>query len=129
LAKTWRLSAGFNTLDESLRLKPGSTDPVGVQNETLANDADHQWTVRATADLSHRVTLDLRARHVADLPKPAVPGYTAVDATLTWPFRQRFTLAVAVQNLFDSRHPEYGPAATRSQLDRGVYVEFRRSGE
>ncbi|HZF28010.1 MAG TPA: TonB-dependent receptor, partial [Gammaproteobacteria bacterium] len=59
----------------------------------------------------------------------AVPDYTAVDATFTWNLKKRLALAVTVQNLFDDAHPEYGPAATRSELERGVYVEVRRSGE
>ena len=129
LLRTWRVSAGYDTLDKDLHLKPGSTDPVGVNNETLANDADYQWTMRATADFRHNISLDVRARHVAGLPKPAVPAYTAVDATLMWQMRRRLALAVAVQNVFDVAHPEYGPAPTRSEIERGVYVEFRRSGQ
>ena len=37
--------------------------------------------------------------------------------------------AFTVQNLFDDSHPEYGPAATRSEIERGVYVEIRRAGQ
>ena len=119
---------GFNTIDKDLRLKPGSTDPVGVNNETLANDADYQWIMRSTATLRHDVELDLRARHVEALPNPAVPAYTAVDATLTWPIRKRLSLAVSVWNLFDPSHPEYGPAASRSELERAVFVECATLG-
>jgi iron complex outermembrane receptor protein len=125
----WQLGAGFNTLDKDLHLKPGSTDPVGVNNETLANDPDHQWLLRATASLPRGFELDLRARHVEELPNPAVPGYTTMDATLIWNMRKRLALTVAVQNLFDDSHPEYGPAATRSELQRGLYVELRHSAD
>jgi iron complex outermembrane receptor protein len=125
---SWQLSAGFNTVDKDLRLEPGSTDPVGVNNETLANDADYQWVMRSTTTLRHNVELDVRARHVESLPNPAVPAYTAVDATLLWPIRQRLSLLVGVENLFDPSHPEYGPAASRSELGRAAYVELRRAG-
>ncbi|HEX5048140.1 MAG TPA: TonB-dependent receptor [Gammaproteobacteria bacterium] len=128
-SRTWQLGAGVNTLDLDLRLEPGSTDPVGVHNETLANDPDYQWFLRATANLPRGIDLDLRARHVEDLQNPAVPEYDAVDASLTWSMRKRLALVVTVQNLFDGSHPEYGPAATRSELERGVYVEVRRSGQ
>jgi iron complex outermembrane receptor protein len=127
VTRAWQLSAGFNTLDKDLRLKPGSTDPVGVNNESLANDPDHQWLLRATASLAHGFELDVRARHTEELPNPAVPAYTTMDATLIWSTRQRLQLALSVQNLFDDSHPEYGPADTRSQLERGVYLEVRRS--
>jgi len=129
LTRTWRLSGGFNTLDKNLRLKLGSTDPVGVNNETLANDADYQLVTRATADLRHNIVLDLRARHVDALPNPAVPAYTAVDATVTWQMRRRLSLVLAVQNLFDAAHAEYGPALSRGEIARGAYLEFRRTSE
>ncbi len=123
----WHLAAGFNTLDKDLHLKPGSTDPVGVNNESLANDPDHQWLLRATASFAHGIELDLRARHSEELPNPAVPAYTTMDATVIWNFRRRLELVFAVQNLFDESHPEFGPAGTRNELERGVYVELRRS--
>ena len=125
----WQLGAGFHTLDKDLRLKPGSTDPVGVNNETLANDPDRQWLLRATASLPHGFELDVRARHAEERPNPAVPAYSAVDATLIWNARKRLAVTVALQNLFDDSHPEYGPAPTRSELERGLYVEVRRSAE
>jgi iron complex outermembrane receptor protein len=129
VTRAWQLSAGFSTLDKDLRLKPGSTDPVGVNNETLANDPDRQWLLRATATLPRDIKLDVRARHVEELPNPAVPAYTAVDATFVWNVRKRLAVSVAIQNLFDGAHPEYGPEPTRSELDRGVYVELRRSAD
>ena len=96
-------------------MKPGSTDPVGVNNETLANDADYQWIMRSTATLRHDVELDLRARHVEALPNPAVPAYTAVDATLTWPIRKRLFARRLGLEPVDPSHPEYGPAASRQR--------------
>jgi iron complex outermembrane receptor protein len=126
--KLWRLSAGFNTLDKDLHLAPDSTDPVGVNNETLANDGDYNWTLRASASLARDVDVDLRMRHVDALPNPAVPGYTAVDATFSWTLRQRLVLSFLVQNLFDDAHPEYGPAPTRSDIGRGLYVAVRHFG-
>jgi iron complex outermembrane receptor protein len=100
-----------------------------VNNETLANDPDRQWLLRATASLPRGFELDLRARHAEERPKPAVPAYSTVDATLIWNTRKRLAVTVAVQNLFDDSHPEYGPAPTRSELERGLYVEVRRSAE
>jgi len=129
LSRNWQLGAGVNTLDLDLHLEPGSTDPVGVHNETLANDPDYQWFLSATAHLPRDIALDLRARHVEDLQNPAVPEYEAVDASLTWNMRKRLALVLTVQNLFDDSHAEYGPAATRSEIERGVYVEVRRSGQ
>jgi iron complex outermembrane recepter protein len=121
--ENWRLSGGFTVLDKGLRLEPGSTDPVGVNNETLANDADHQWVLRSSFDLRGNLELDASVRHVASLPKPAVPDYTAVDARLSWRLSEKLELAATVQNLFDARHPEFGPATARSDLPRSVFIQ------
>jgi iron complex outermembrane receptor protein len=124
---SWQLSGGISTLDKDLELEPGSTDPVGVDNETLANDGDHQWMLRSSWEITSALSLDVRARHVDSLPNPAVPDYTAVDATLAWKMRSKLALKLTVQNLFDEEHPEYGPAPTRSELERGVFLEVARS--
>jgi iron complex outermembrane receptor protein len=123
VAENWQLSAGASTLDKDLRLEPGSTDPVGVNNETLANDADYQLLLRAMADLPHDLTLDVRTRHVAALPNPSVPRYTAVDVSLGWRPQRKLTLQLMVRNLFDARHPEFGPLPSRSELERSALLE------
>jgi iron complex outermembrane receptor protein len=123
VAANWQLSAGMSTLDKDLALKPGSADPVGVNNETLANDADYQWQLRAMADLPHDLTLDVRTRHVEELPNPAVPRYTAVDVSLAWRPQRTLTMQLIVRNLFDDRHSEYGPFPSRSELERTALLE------
>jgi len=57
-------------------------------------------------------------RHVAPLPRPSVPGYTALDARYPG-FWARPELALIAQNLFDRSHPEFGAAPTRSEIERG----------
>gem|GEM_PF-3016700 len=49
------------------------------------NDPDNQWALGSSMDLPHDVSLDLAIRHVAALPDPIVPAYTAFDARLAWP--------------------------------------------
>jgi iron complex outermembrane receptor protein len=122
-APKWQLSAGVETIDKNLALEPGSTDPVGVNNETLANDADYQLSLRAMADLPRDLTLDVRARHVEELPNPAVPDYTALDATLGWRPTRLLTFVLTMENLLDDAHPEYGPAPTRSLIERSARLE------
>jgi iron complex outermembrane recepter protein len=56
-----------------------------------------------------------------------VPAYTAVDARYAWQVRRQLELSVTAQNLFDPRHPEFGTAATRSEIERGVYVRIKWS--
>jgi iron complex outermembrane receptor protein len=123
VARSWQLSGGATTLDKDLVLEPGSTDPFGVNNDTLANDPDYQWQLRAMADLPRNLTLDLRTRHVAELPNPSVPSYTAFDASLGWRPQPKLTLQLMIRNLFDASHAEYGTPPLRSELERTAMLE------
>jgi iron complex outermembrane receptor protein len=123
VSPAWRLSAGLGTLDLDLRLEPDSTDPVGVGNPTLANDPDYHWSVRSSLDLPYDMALDVNVRHVADLPNPAVPDYTAVDARISWSPRPTLTVVATARNLLDSEHPEFGDPANGSVLPRSIFLE------
>ncbi len=129
VTRGWQLSGGFSTLDKDLRLEPGSTDPVGVDNETLANDADYQWLLRSSWDLGSNFALEVNARHVEELPNPAVPDYTAIDASFAWQALPRVAISATAYNLFDEQHPEFGPFPTRSELERALYLRATVSFE
>jgi hypothetical protein len=36
-------------------------------------------------------------------------------------------VALIAQNLFDRSHPEFGAAATRSEIERGLFLKLRWS--
>jgi len=124
-AERWRLSAGLLALHQDLRLKPGSGDTMGVA--AAGNDPKHQWNLRSSLDLPGRQEFDVMIRHVAPLPSPGVPGYTALDARYAWHFERGIELALIAQNLFDRSHPEFGAAATRSEIERGLFLKLRWS--
>ncbi len=124
-AERWRLSAGLLALHQGLRLKPGSGDTMGVA--AAGNDPKHQWNLRSSLDLPGRQEFDVMLRHVAPLPSPGVPGYTALDARYAWHFERGIELALIAQNLFDRSHPEFGAAATRSEIERGLFLKLRWS--
>jgi iron complex outermembrane receptor protein len=65
------------------------------------------------------------ARHVGRLRSPDVPAYTGVDARYAWRVRRDVEVSVTGQNLLDRAHPEFGAAATRSELDRGLFVRLK----
>jgi iron complex outermembrane receptor protein len=130
VGERWELSGGLNTLEKDLVLEPGSTDPAGVSNPTLANDAEFQWTLRSSLELPRGLQLDLGMRRVDSLPNPDVPRYTAVDARLAWQRNQSLGLTLSVRNLFDAKHPEFEAAPNRSDLPRSVLliVDWRFGG-
>jgi iron complex outermembrane receptor protein len=122
---SWRLSAAAVFLTEDLRLRPDSGDTTGVA--AAGNDPKRQFTMRSSFDLSSEQQLDIMARHVGELPNPRVPAYTAIDARFAWRFQRDLELSATAQNMFDRRHPEFGAAASRSEIERGIFLRLKWS--
>ncbi|HEY1230034.1 MAG TPA: TonB-dependent receptor, partial [Ramlibacter sp.] len=113
----WRLVAGYVGLHQRLRYV-GNLSPTTTSFPGLGNDPSHQWSLRSSVNLGARTDLDLMVRRVGALPSPAVPSYTAVDASLAFQATPSLRLAILGRNLFDPRHVEFGPPATASQYGR-----------
>jgi iron complex outermembrane recepter protein len=127
VASGWRVSGGFVTLDKDLTLDADSTDPQGVENPNLSNDPDYQAMLRASVDVGSNHQLDATARHVARLPHPVVPSYTAVDLRYGWRARPNLELSLVVRNAFDGGRPEFNEISDRSLIERDVYGQVRWS--
>ena len=123
----WRLSAGLLSLDKDLELEAGSTDPVGVDNPTLANDPEYQWMIRSSHRLGPSADLDAMLRRVGRLPNPEVRGYTALDVRLAWRPAAAVEWFLVVRNLLDPEHPEFGDPPIRSEIERSVFLGVRWS--
>jgi len=119
---TWKLSAGGTTLRQRLNLRADSTDITGVS--AAGNDPSNQWMLRSSLDLPHEVDVDMGVRHVAALPDPAVPAYTALDARIAWHPRPDIELSVTGKNLFGTEHVEFGAAPGASVIPRAVFVNL-----
>lgn len=119
----WRLSAGGTRLEKDLRLEPDSTDPVGVENDTLADDPDYWAIVRSSLNLPGSSRLDVDIRHVASLPNPAVPDYTVADANYSWRLRDSLELSIAVRNLADREHREFEDLQNGSEFGRTAFLK------
>lgn len=119
---TWRLRAGFTTLNEKLKLKPGSND-VTAPAAQEGRDPSRTWMVGSSLDLPYRMELDVRARHVSALAIPVVPSYTAVDLRLGWKARRGLDLSITAQNLFDDGHAEFTDPVTRTEFQRAVFFK------
>ena len=119
LAPQWRLQAGY----AHQRLRLGSVAGSGALpggEAQLANDPRNRGQLALSWDLSANMELDLQARHVGALPAPAVPAYTAVDLRWGWRVRPDLELSLAVRNLTDPQHPEWGTAGNRAEIPRSV---------
>lgn len=115
----WQLTAGGTRLYKDLHLAPGSQDPVGVDNVTLANDADYYGQIRSTLKITDRQVLQVAVRYMGELPDQQVPSYTSIDIHYALQLHPSLRLTTMVHNAADRVHYEYG--------DRPVAVTFGRT--
>ena len=119
-ASWWRLSVGFNALEEKFRFTAGASGLLGLNQ--AANDPKFQASLKSSAELGPAVTLDTTLRYVSALPDPRVPAYAELDGRLAWALSERVQLAVSGRNLLHDSHREY-PGGDR--IRRGVSVDLR----
>lgn len=120
----WRLSAGYLYLHKSLHFANSLPGDNVSSIQQLGNDPRHQIKLRSQWDVTHDITFDLALRHVAALPAPLVPAYTAVDGRLAWAPSPTVQVALVGQNLTHARHAEFNAANVASQLPRRVYLQL-----
>jgi len=121
-SRSWRLSAGYTGMKDSLRLKPGSTDLQAPL--TVGKNPAHTWQLRSSWSLPGGRELDLALRHVGGLSNPDVPSYTAFDARFGWEVQPDVELALIGLNLLGTDHAEYGLAGARSRIPRTVLLQL-----
>lgn len=123
VTRNWRLEAGWVELRQNLRSETGSTSPPASAG--LGNDPRRWLTFRSALDITPSYEFDLIARYVGELPNPAVPAYTAVDARFGWRILKELELSLELQNLFDPVHPEWNTAANDPvEFQRAVFLEL-----
>jgi iron complex outermembrane receptor protein len=118
----WRVTGGFTRMWERRSLDAGSASVGGTA--AAGNDPTHWILLGASFDLSASQELDVRVRRVGALPNPPVPAYTAVDARYGWKIAKELELSLAVQNLLDRRHPEWGSAVNRAEVARAFFLKL-----
>jgi iron complex outermembrane receptor protein len=117
----WRLAAGYTQLDTRIEVRPGGIDTVPLSS--IASDPEEWWNLRSSHDLGRDFELDLMVREVGGIANRSVPRYTATDVRVGWRIARGAQLALAVRNLFDPRHIEWGPGA--AELRRAAYASAR----
>jgi iron complex outermembrane receptor protein len=89
----------------------------------LANDPRNRATLGLAWDLAANMEFDAHLRRVGALPNPAVPAYTALDVRWGWRPQPNLELSLAVRNLTDRAHVEWGAAASRAEVGRSVLLK------
>lgn len=118
----WRLSAGLSTLEKDFDLRDGLTD-LTVPPAT-GNDPEYQASLRSRMDFGD-ITFDADLRRVGDLPNPAVPAYTELNARLGWQATDRLEFAISGINLLDESHPETSSTGPADEIRRSLFVTAR----
>ncbi len=117
----WRLTLGHAYLEKRLRVEAGSTDTAGPRRE--GNDPRNRVILGSMFHLGRGVEIDATLRHVSALPEPDVPAWTALDLRLAWRPRSQVEISFVGTNLLDDRHPEFGDALTRHEVERSGAVK------
>jgi iron complex outermembrane receptor protein len=125
---TWRLNpqlrlqAGYTY--QSLVLNPVAGSPaLASSGAQLANDPRNRGQVALGWDFARNMELDVQARYVGALPNPQVPAYSAVDLRWGWRVRPDLELSLAIRNLTDPQHVEWGAAGNRAEIPRSFIVK------
>lgn len=78
-----------------------------LASSSPGNDPRLQWTLGSKWNISGSQQLDIKLRHVGELPSPVIPAYTAMDVRYAWQVSKGTDLAVIGRNLFNPRHSEF----------------------
>jgi len=112
----WRLQGGYNYIHKNLWPTSGSATPSVREGD----DPQNQFSAQSSMDLPAHFQFDIMARYVDTLPSPSVPSYFTFDVRIARQFKH-LELSIVGQNLVDDHHPEFGPLASRQEIERSVY--------
>ena len=108
-------------MHKRLEFSDGASQLVGVSQ--AGNDPSSSYSLKSSMDL-RRFTIDLMVRKVSDLPDPALPDYSELNARFAWRASEKLELAVKGFNLLNETHLEY-PDPAGYAIHRSVMAELR----
>ncbi len=113
----------------------GDSGDVNTAATLEGSNPRHQAGLVASYAFAPNWHLGAFWRYVAALPQTAtpsstsgstrVPAYTELNLRLARSFGPGLELGLVGRNLVHDSHPENGPQATRSKLERGLFLELR----
>ncbi len=119
----WRLSAGANLHREDFRYKSPLDTLGGIS--FVADDPNHQASLRSSVDIGSSVTWDADFRYVGRLPHPVVPAYTELNMRVGWKITEKLDLSVAGFNLLHPQHQEFIEPGETDQIPRSYFIQTR----
>jgi iron complex outermembrane receptor protein len=122
-----RLSVSYSNLDVNVRA--GGRD---LNRGAFLDGATprHQFGLRSATDLPARFQVDALFRHLAAIRRlpqittgEGLPAYSELDLRLAWHGWSKAEVSLIGQNLLHNHHSEFGAAAARGEIERGVYAK------
>ena len=117
----WRLQLQYARLDLGLHAAP--TSNFTMAGTVAGRSPREQWSLFSFAELAHSLRLYVGLRHVGALRTGAVPGYTALDLSLAWQWRDDLALALTGTNLTDRSHVEF-PPLVGVEAERSIHAKL-----
>jgi iron complex outermembrane receptor protein len=120
----WRLQLGWSHLDLATTVSSASTDTAlaGVGNFSPKN----QFSLGSSWNLGRAWEVDVRWRHVGELPSPSrvIPAYTELDLRINRQLDHGWEVSLVGQNLLNRNHPEFRFFTVRAEVARSVYLRL-----
>lgn len=124
--ETWKISTAYSWLQikQAAPLSSGSLMQPG-------DNPRHQFSVRSYWSLPRALEFDSAAFYISELSAQRVPAYVRLDSRLGWRPSKRLEFSLVLQNLLDSKHPEFaqtydvqGPSQIARKIHGGVTWRF-----
>jgi iron complex outermembrane receptor protein len=123
----WHLTANYTHLDMSLT-------PAGADNnrgEWLEGATPRGMAgLRSWLTLGERFEVDAQFRYLSRIRSmpdvvtgEGIDSYTELDVRLGWRASDHWELSLVGQNLLHDGHVEFGPPASRGELERSAYLK------
>jgi iron complex outermembrane receptor protein len=122
LADWWAIGPAFNIQHEHFRFKPGSAQIGGTT--FIANDPNHQASLRSSMNIGPVVTWDALLRYVGRLHSPPLADYAELDMRLGWKVTPQLDVSLSGFNLLHAHHQEF-VADTATTIARSFLVDAR----
>ena len=122
VADWWALGPAFNLQHEHFRFTPGSAQIGGTT--FIANDPNHQASLRSSMNITPVVTWDAFLRYVGRLHSPPLADYAELDTRIGWKVTPQLELSLSGFNLLHAHHQEF-VADAATTVARSFLVDAR----
>jgi iron complex outermembrane receptor protein len=128
----WRLNYSYSWLKTSFDLDSDSLDFTAIK--AVNNTPEQQMQLRSHWNLLTNTEFDAVLYYVGKIPDSAINAFTRFDLRLGWQLNKNLHSSIAIQNLFDDKHPEFleysghsisgNQGLISTQMERNLYFNL-----